>query len=53
MPRDSFLFALTLILAIVLLSAKETLIGDARWWNLVLAGLLLVLLVQYLRAQRR
>ncbi len=29
--------------------AKQALIGDARWWNLVMAGVLLVLLVLYLR----
>ncbi len=40
---------ITIVAGIMVLTwAKQALIGDARWWNLVMAGLLLVLLVLYL-----
>ena len=33
---------------IILMMVKEAVIGDARWWNLVMAGLLIIMLVVYL-----
>ena len=33
---------------IILMVLKEAVIGDARWWNLVMAGLLIIILVVYL-----
>lgn len=40
------------LLAVVVLYAKEWVIGDARWWNLVMAGLLLAVLAMYLWRDR-
>jgi hypothetical protein len=47
---------IVVLAALVLVYAHERLIGDARWWNLVMAGLLLLVLARYLwldRASRR
>ena len=37
---------------ILVMVAKDMLIGDAGWWNLVMAALLLVALADYLRRKR-
>mgnify|MGYP000495356390 CR=1 FL=1 len=38
--------------AVVVMYAKDQVIGEARWWNLVMAALLLVVLVRYLWQDR-
>ena len=49
----SVVFALGIMLGIMLAVVKDALIGDPRWWNLVMAGLLVAMLVVYLRRERR
>ena len=41
------------LLAVVVLYAKEWAIGEARWWNLVMAALLLAVLAAYLWQDHR
>ena len=38
---------------IILMVVKEAVIGDARWWNLVMAGLLIMMLVVYLISEHQ
>ncbi len=55
-PRDRVPVSVVVGVAIMVVLAKDALVGDARWWNLVMAGLLLVLLARYLwwdRTSRR
>lgn len=40
-------------LVMVMAMVKNALIGDARWWNLVMAVLLLAILGLYLLRERR
>ena len=49
--RLTVVVALSSAAAIVIL--KQTYVGDARWWNLVMAVLLLGVLAVYLRASQR
>jgi hypothetical protein len=45
--------AVVLAAAFAVMVIKQTYIGDARWWNLVMAVLLLGVLGVYLRINRR
>jgi hypothetical protein len=49
--RHLLLVGLALALSLVVLYTKDILIGDARWWNLTMAALLIAVLVRYVRAQ--
>jgi hypothetical protein len=40
------------LFALMMMYAKVQVIGDARWWNLVMAGLLLGVLALYLWRDR-
>ena len=45
--------AIALAATLALTYVKETYLGDPRWWNLVMAGMLVVVLILYLRRERR
>lgn len=53
MSRNDLQLGLAIAGAVVLLTVKQAVVGDARWWNLVMAGLLTAVLIAYLRGQRR
>ena len=49
MLRERLLLLMAVLLGIALSLTRRMLVPDARWWNLVMAALLLGVLVLYLR----
>ena len=45
--------AIALAATVAVMYLKERYVGDARWWNLAMAGMLVVVLILYLRRERR
>ena len=51
--RDRVPISVVIGIAIILMVGKEAVIADARWGNLVVAGLLIVVLVVYLISEHQ
>jgi hypothetical protein len=50
---DRLTLAIFVAAAVAVVVIKQTYVGEARWWNLFVAALLLGLLAAYLRAARK
>ena len=51
--RDRVPISVVIGIAVILMVVKEAVIGDARWWNLVMAGMLIVVLVAYVISEHQ
>jgi hypothetical protein len=52
MPIHRVSLLVAVLAALVVMSMRTWIVGDARWWNLAMAGLLLVVLGLYLWNER-
>lgn len=52
MDRHPRTLLIAFVIGVALAVLRVTVIGDARWWNLVMAGLLLAILGLYLLRER-
>ena len=51
--RDQLPISVVIGIVVILMVGKEAVINDARWGNLVMAGLLMAVLVVYLISERK